>query len=149
MNKRVMAGLAAAGVLTSGLSAVALVTGSGVAPASGAAAAAYSAPRMPCAGNALNSLVRKGTISRAQATAVHDAFRRYMRDQAGRMGWGMAGMRHHMGDMTAHGPMAAVLRQLVSNGTITRAQATAIIQQMRSHCGHWRGAGMMGTGHMG
>jgi hypothetical protein len=71
-----------------------------------------------------------------------------MRGQAGRMGWGMASMRRHMADMTAHGPMATVLRQLVSKGTITRAQATAIIQQVRTHCGHWNGGGMMGTDHM-
>lgn len=149
MNKRVMAGLAAASVLTSGISAVALVTGSGVAPASAAVAAAYSAPRMPCAGNALNSLVRKGTITRAQATAVQQAFGTYMRDQAGRMGWGMASMRRHMRDMMAHGPMETVLRQLVSKGTITGAQATAIIRQMRTHCGRGHGGGMMGDGHMG
>jgi hypothetical protein len=149
MNKRVIAGLAAASVLTGGASAVALDTGGGVAPAGATVAAAYSTPRMPCAANALNSLVRNGTISRAQAAAVQKAFWTFVRDQAGRMGWGMASMRHHMGDMTAHGPMAALLRHLVSEGAITRAQATAIIQQMRTHCGHWHGGGMMGTGHMG
>jgi polyhydroxyalkanoate synthesis regulator phasin len=149
MNKRVMAGLTAAGILTGGASAVALVAGGGVAPAGATVAAAYSAPRMPCAGNALNSLIRKGTITQAQATAVQKALGTYMRDQTGRMGWDMASMRRHMGDMTAHGPMATVMRQLVSKGTITRTQATAIIQQMRTHCGHGHGAGMMGNGHMG
>lgn len=149
MNKRVMAGLAAAGLLAGGASTVALVTGGGVAPAGATVAAAYSTPRMPCVGNALSSLVRKGTITPAQAMAVQKAFWTAMRDQAGRMGWDMASMRRHMGDMTAHGSMATVLRQLVSKGIITRAEAIAIIQQMRTHCGHWHGAGMMGNGHMG
>jgi hypothetical protein len=52
--------------------------------------------------------------------------------------------------------MATVLRQQVSKGTITQAQATAITQQMKSNWDHGSGsgrtgsgAGMMGGGHMG
>jgi hypothetical protein len=149
MNKKVMAGLAAASVLTGGASAAAVVAGGGVAPVRATVAAAYSIPRMPsCAAGALNHLVRTGMITRVQATAVHNAFSTYMRDHAGQMGGYMGSMRHLMGDMTAHGPMATMLRPLVSKGTITRAQATAMIEQMRTRCGHWHGAGMTGGGYM-
>lgn len=166
MKKILVAGVAAAAVLGGSASAFALVNGGGAAAASATtAAAAYAAADLPCAGGALNSLVRKGTITKAQATAVQNALWAYMRDHTGRMGEHIGNIRSHMGgtdDMWARGPMAKVLQELVSKGTITKAQATAIIQQMAARHGHGAGmmgghrtdmmggqAGMMGGAHMG
>ena len=170
MKKMMVAGLAAVGVLAGGASVAALVTGGGAAPATATTATAESTTaQMPCAGGALSSLVRKGTITKAQATAIQNALWTYMRDHSGRMGEHMGSIRSHMGDMDdmwAHGPMATVLQELVSKGTITKTQATAITtaitQQMTAWHGHGPGmmgshrtdmmagqAGMMGDGHMG
>jgi hypothetical protein len=169
MNKKLLAGLTAAGVLAGGASAAALITGAGAAPARATTtiAAARSTPQVPCTGSALTSLVRKGTITQAQAAAVQQALRTYMRDHSGRMSEHMGGVCHHIGDMDgmwANGPMATVLRQLVNKSTITQAQATAfttaITHQMTAWHGHGWGmmggqagmmggqAGMMGDGHM-
>jgi hypothetical protein len=148
MNKKVIAGFAAAGVLTGGAGAASVLTDGSVAPVSAMFAASHSVPRMSCAVGALNHLVRTGMITQGQATAVQNAFSTYMRDHSRPMGGYMGSMRHLMGDMAAHGPMATMLRQMVSKGTITRAQATVIIEQMRTHCAHWHGAGMMGGGYM-
>ncbi len=162
MKKILVAGLAAAGVLAGGTGAVALVNGGGATPASATTVAAtYITTDMPCAG-ALSSLVRKGTITRAQATAIQNALWAYMRDHSARMGEHMAGSRGHLGDMDdmwGNGPMARVLQELVSKGTITKAQATAITstitQRMTAWHDHGAGmmgshdAGMMGGGHIG
>ena len=82
-------------------------------PASTVAAAAST----PCTGTALASLVSKGTITQAQATAIQNAMWTYLRNHLG-------DMRDHWDGMPAamwsDVPMATVLRQQVSKGTMTR-----------------------------
>ena len=72
----------------------------------------------------------KGTITQAQATAIQNAMWTYLRNHLG-------GMRDHWDGMPAamwsDVPMATVLRQQVSKGTMTGAQATAITRQMKAH----------------
>src|ERR1017187_7726316 len=159
MNKKLAAGLAAAGILAGGGSAAAMAAAGSTAPAAASTAAATaSTPAMPCTGTALASLVSKGTITQAQATAIQNAMWTYARNHLGDMRDYMDGMP---AAMWSDAPMATVLRQQVSKGTITQAQATAITQQMKSNWDHGSGsgrsgsgrsgsgAGMMGGGHMG
>jgi polyhydroxyalkanoate synthesis regulator phasin len=156
MNMKLAAGLAAAGILAGGGTAAALAaTGSTAPAAASTVAATASTPAARCTSSALASLVSKGTISQAQATAIQDAMQTYMRGHLGDMRDYMDGTS---GAMWTGGPMAAVLRQLVSKGTITQAQATAVTQQMQADWDHGyghgsgrggSGAGMMGGGHMG
>ncbi len=141
MNKKLLAGLVAVGLLAGGESATAMAAaGAPAAPAS-TAAVASSTSGMPSCGP-LGSLVTKGTITRAQAIAIHDAFVNYLSD--------------HWRSM-----VDAVLGQLVNQHTITRAQAgsvsTAITNWMQNYrgdrsghpgyCHHGHGAMMGGSGN--
>jgi hypothetical protein len=158
MNKKLVAGLAAVGVLAGGGTAAALITAGGAAPAT--ASTAVSTTATAPAGSPLASLATNGTITRSQATAIQNALITYMREN-----------RHDMGDhraafwmggtppmLASNGPLKTVLGQLVNNGTITQSQATAVTsaftQQMKLHWGdghgmRGHGPGMMGGSHMG
>jgi hypothetical protein len=149
MNMKLAASLAAAAVLAGGGTTAAWAsTGSTTPAAAGTVAGSASAPALPCASTALAALVSKGTITQAQATAIQGAMQAYMRDHLGDMRGYMSG---RASATWAGAPMATVLRQMVSKGTITSAQATAITGQMRAYGTGASGthAGMMGGGHMG
>jgi hypothetical protein len=135
MNKKLLAGLASIGLLTGGGSAAAFAAAGATAAAVTPAAVASSASGGPSCGP-LEPLVAKGTITHAQATAIHNAFITYMHDH-----W--------------QAIVATVLGQQVKNHTITKSQAgsvgaaiTAWVQHYQSHgsgqhalCHH---EGMMG-----
>jgi competence protein ComGC len=149
MNMKLAASLAAAAVLAGGGTTAAWASTGSTAPAAvGTVAGSASAPAVPCASLALAALVSNGTITQAQATAIQDAMQAYMRGHLGDMRDYMAG---RAAATWAGGPMAAVLRQLVSQGMITSAQAAAVTGQMRAYGAGASGtpAGMMGGGHMG
>lgn len=146
MNRKLVAGLAAAGLLAGGGTAAALAMAGGTAPAAAASVAAVSHTRCPGpAGSPLWSLVAKGTITQAQAAAVHSALRADMSSR-----WldmhtgGLTGIRSHL---------TTALQALVQDGTITQAQATAIVNamitQMQEHWGHGPGPNGPGPGMMG
>ena len=122
MSKKLLAGLAAAGLLASGGGAAALTT-AGV-----PSAAASTVAVAPCVHGhgPLASLIAKGTITRSQAMAIHDAL---------------------VSNFLARGgALDTVLGQLVSKRAITKAQASAVTraftQWMQAHSG-------LGTGHDG
>jgi polyhydroxyalkanoate synthesis regulator phasin len=124
MNRKLMAGLAAAGVLAGGGSAAALIAAG--APASAAntpAVASASATQVPAYGP-LGSLVAKGTITQAQATAIHNALVKYWQDHGqpprGQCQDGTPAV------LAPGGALATVLGQLVKDGTITQSQASAV-----------------------
>ncbi len=125
MNKKLLAGLAAAGLLAGGGGTAALATAGVPSAAASTVAVASSTSWAHCHGP-LSSLVAKGTITQSQATAIRNALISYMH---------------------SHWPSAldTVLGQLVHNGTITKTQASAVTnaftQWMQAH-GH-------GTGHHG
>jgi competence protein ComGC len=149
MNVKLAASLAAAAVLAGGGTTAAwAATGSTTPAAAGTAAASASAPALPCASTALATLVSNGTITEAQATAIQNAMQAYMRGHLGDMRGYMSG---RASATWSGGPMATVLRQLVSQGMITSAQVAAITGQMRAYGAGASGtpAGMMGGGHMG
>jgi hypothetical protein len=107
MNKKLLAGLAAVGLMASGGSATATALAAGApAAAASTAAVAYSTSKAPECGP-LGSLVTKGTITRAQAIAIHNALVTYVRDH-----W--------------RSTLDTVLGQEVKNHTITKAQASAV-----------------------
>ncbi len=158
MNKKLVAGLAAAGVLAGGGTAAVLITAGGAAPATTITAVSTTATVR--AGSPLAQLVANGTITRSQAAAIQNALVTYMREHrpdrggrcAGPMGNGSPWM------LASHGPLTTVLAQLVRNGTLTPSQANAVTraftQQMRLHWGdgpgmRGYGAGMMGGPQMG
>jgi Spy/CpxP family protein refolding chaperone len=118
MKKKLLAGVAAVGILAGGGSATALVAAS--APAAASTAAVASSTDMKPGHGPLGSLVAKGTITQAQASAIRDAFITY-----GQSHW--------------KSTVDTVLGQLVHNHTITQAQAskvtTAITQWVQSHRG--------------
>jgi hypothetical protein len=138
MNKKLLAGLAAAGLLAGGGSATALAAAGAPAAAASTAAVVSSTSRGHTCGP-LESLVIKGTITPPQAIAIHDAFISYFHD--------------HWRSM-----LDTVLGQLVKNHSVTQAQASAvtteITQWMQKHqgygsghhvtCQHNHGMGMMG-----
>jgi len=139
MNKKLLAGLAAVGILAGGGSATALAAVDAPAAATSAGAFASSTSRVPDCGP-LGSLVAKGTITHAQAIAIHNAFITYVRGH-----W--------------RNILDTVLSQQVKNHTITKAQASAItsaitrwVQKYRGEgtgrqgvCRYSHGAGMMGS----
>ena len=88
-------------------------------------------------------LVEDGTITQAQADAVREAMTQYMRDHRPAFGRGETppGLR-------SDGPLATVLQQLVKDGTITQAQATAITNAAQEHV-RARWADASGTGPHG
>jgi len=136
MNKRLLAGLAAVGLLAGGGSATALA----VAPAAvaGTAAVASSTSKAPDCGP-LEPLVAKGTITHAQAVDIHNGFVKYVRDH-----W--------------RSVIDTVLAQQVKNHTITKAQANEVykaitqwVQKVQSEgsehhyaCHHMHKGSMMG-----
>src|SRR5262249_40181316 len=102
MNKKLLAGLAAVGLLAGGGSATALAaTGAPGAAASTAAVASSTSRGHGC--GPLESLVTRGTITQAQAIAIHHAFISYLHG--------------HWRSM-----LDTVLGQLIRNHTISRAQ---------------------------
>ena len=159
MNKKLVAGLAAVGVLAGGGTAAALIATGGTTPATATTISAVSTTATVPAGSPLASLVARGTITGSEATAIQNALIAYMREH-----------RQDLGDhctfrpdgtpwmLASSGPLKTVLGQLVKNGTITQAQATAITsaftQEIKEHWGdgpgeHGYGPGMMGGAHMG
>jgi polyhydroxyalkanoate synthesis regulator phasin len=150
MNKKLLAGMAAAGLLAGGGGAAALATAGVPSAAASTVAVASSTSRMPSHGP-LGSLVAKGTITQSQATAIQNALISYMHSHR----QNMPGPRD--GDMSAMlgrgGALDTVLGQLVDKGTITKTQASAVTsaftQWMRAHCCHGTGHHCHGWGIMG
>jgi hypothetical protein len=138
MNKRLLAGLAAISLLAGGGSATAFAAAGPPAAAARTTTVASSTSRAPDCGP-LGPLVAKGTITRAQAVAIHNAFINYVRGH-----W--------------RNTLDTVLGQLVNNHTITKAQASAVSsaithwvhkyqgEQSGEHgpCRHGHGGSMMG-----
>lgn len=118
MNKRLLAGLAAASFLAGG-GGMTAVAGVGVPAATASTAAVASTSRMPDHGP-LESLVAKGTITKAQAIAIHNAFVAYVRGH-----W--------------RSTLDAVLGPLVKNHTISQAQANAVITAVSQRAWHHGG----------
>jgi hypothetical protein len=138
MNKKLLASLVAVGLLAGGESASAMAAvGAPAAPASTAAVAVSTAGMHSC--GPLGSLITKGTITKAQATDIHNAFVNYVSDHWQAM-------------------VATVLGQLVKQHTITAAQASSVtaeithwVQNSRGngsdhagYCHHSMGEGMKG-----
>jgi polyhydroxyalkanoate synthesis regulator phasin len=159
MNNKLMAGLAAVGVLAGGGTAAALIIAGGTASATAGTVTAVSTTATVPAGGPLASLVAKGTITQTQATAIQDALVTYTREHRQDMdehcAFGSGGTPRML---ASGGPLATVLGQLVKNGTITGSQAAAVTsaftQQIKAHWSDgpgWRGhgPGMMGGAHMG
>jgi hypothetical protein len=160
MNKKLVAGLAAVGVLAGGGTAAALITAGGAAPATASPITAVSTTATVPAGSPLASLVTKGTITGSQATAIQNALITYMREHRRAFGDHCAGPWSDGTPpmLAAHGPLATVLGQLVTNGTIAQSQATAVTSAFTQQTKlHWAdgpgmrgyGPGMMGGSHMG
>ena len=126
MRTKVTAGVLAAGVLAGGGTAVALLTGganaSATVPAATATATAPSFVPFP-----LQQLVDNATITQAQASALHAALFQYV--QTNRPAFGSTSTPPVL---APNGPLQTVLGQLVKNGTITQAQASAITNAMSS-----------------
>lgn len=151
MSKKLLAGLAAAGLLAGGGGATALATTGVPSAAASTVAVASSTSQAPGHGP-LASLVAKGTITQSQAITIRNALIGYMHGH-----WrNMRGHQWH-GDMSAMlargGALDTVLGQLVSKGTITKTQASAVTsaftQWMRAHGGHGNGHHCDGGGMMG
>lgn len=138
MSKNLLAGLAVAGLLVGGGGTTAVaVAGAPAASASTVAAASRTSKAPEC--GPLGPLVANGTITRAQALAIHNGFVRYVHSH-----WRMV--------------VATVVGQEVKNHTITHAQANEVIhaitqwvQKQRAeesghhgHCHYVHGGGMMG-----
>ena len=104
MNKKLLAGLAAAGLLAGGGSTTVLAAAAPAAASTSAVASSTS--KAPMCGP-LEPLVAKGTITHAQAMAIHNAFVKYVRGH-----W--------------RSTLDTVLGQEVKNHTITKAQASAV-----------------------
>lgn len=117
MNKKLLAGLAAVSFLAGGggMTALAAV---GAPAAAASTAVASSTSRMPDHGpGPLESLVAKGTITKAQAIAIRNALVAYVRGH-----W--------------RSTLDTVLGPLVKNHTITQAQANAVITAFSQHIQH-------------
>lgn len=106
MNKKLLASLAAVGLMASGGSTTALVAGAPAAAARTVAVASSTSKAPEC--GPLGSLVAKGTITRAEAIAIHDALIAYVQTH-----W--------------RSTLDTVLGQEVKNHTITKAQASAVV----------------------
>jgi len=134
MNKKLLAGLATAGLLAGGGGAAALATAGVPSAAASTVAVDYSTSGVHCHGP-LASLVAKGTITQSQATAIRNGLISYVLSH-----WQSMHGRWH-GDMSAllarGGALDTVLGQLVSKGTITKTQASAVTsaftQWMQAH----------------
>jgi len=149
MNRKLLAGVAALGLLAGGGGAAALAMATPAA-ATAAVAAASTIATVPAYGP-LGSLVAKGTISQAQATAIHDGLIRYMRDhwQDMRRDCTGAGTGRTPWMLERGGALDTVLGQLVKGSTLTKAQASAVTtaytQWVTSQHGTWQ----HGYGHRG
>jgi len=106
MSKKLLAGLAAVSFLGAGGGTTALAA-AGAPAAAASTAVVSSTSRMPGHGP-LGSLVANGTITKAQAIAIHNALITYVRAH-----W--------------RSTLDAVLGPLVKNHTISQAQANAVI----------------------
>ena len=130
MNKKLLAGLAAASFLAGGGGTTALAA-AGAPPAAASTAAVVSSTRAPDHGP-LGSLVAKGTITKAQAIAIRDALVAYVHGH-----W--------------RSTLDTVLGPLVKNHTITQAQAGAVItafsQGWQNHAGDPSGRHRPGHHH--
>jgi len=119
MNKKLLAGLAAASFLAGGGGITALAA-AGAPAAAASTAAVVSSTRAPCHHDPLGSLVANGTITKAQAIAIRNALVTYVRGH-----W--------------RSTLDTVLGPLVNNHTITQAQAAAVItafsQEWQNHGG--------------
>jgi hypothetical protein len=120
MNKRLLAGLAAVGILVGGGSATALAADGSPAAASTAAAATSTAKAPDC--GPLGPLIAKGTITHAQAIAIHNALISYVRDH-----W--------------RNTLDTVLGQQVKNHTINQAQASAVASAITQWIHKYQGEG--------
>jgi hypothetical protein len=131
MNKKLLAGLAAASFLAGGGGTTALAA-AGAPPAAASTAAVVSSTRAPCHHGPLGSLVAKGTITKAQAIAIRDALVTYVHGH-----W--------------RSTLDTVLGPLVKNHTITQAQAGAVItafsQGWQNHAGDPSGRHRPGHHH--
>lgn len=122
MNRKLLAGLAAVGLLAGGGSTTALAAADAPAGAASIAVASSTSKAANC--GPLEPLVAKGTITRAQAIAIRNAFIRYVHDH-----W--------------RSTVDTVLGQEVKNHTITRAQANAVISAITQ----WVHSEHQGEGH--
>jgi hypothetical protein len=125
MKKKLLAGLAAVGILAGGGSATALAAAGAPAAASTAAVASSTSKAPGC--GPLEPLVAKGTITHAQAIAIHMAFISYARS--------------HWRNM-----LDTVIGQEVKNHTITKAQASAVTSAITKWVQKYRATG---SGHQG
>ncbi|MHB2027840.1 MAG: hypothetical protein ACYCPT_03370 [Acidimicrobiales bacterium] len=147
-TRKIITTLMAASVLGGTVTGVALV-GSGTALAAGRGHAATSrtapAPRERTVG--LSQLIKNGTITRAQADAIETAMIARMRAD----GFGNSLTRMGQGMSRGQGLtfMSTVLSQLVTNGTISQPQATAITDSMtlRGMFGYGQGNGTFSGGY--
>jgi hypothetical protein len=119
MNKRLLAGLAAVSLLAGGGSATAFAAAGAPAAAASTATIASSTSKAPDCGP-LGPLVAKGTITHAQAVAIHNAFINYVRGH-----W--------------RNVLDTVLGQLVKNHTITKAQSSAVSSAITQWVHKYRG----------
>jgi polyhydroxyalkanoate synthesis regulator phasin len=153
MKTKLLAAVVAAAVLIGGATAVMLSVGSGSASAASQTQTAASwpmaagpmmgygarfgaTPPMLQAGGplgqVLDQLVAKGTITKAQATAVTDALAASVSDHqppAGFQPWFQNGTPPML---QAGSPLNQALDGLVAKGTISKTQATAITQALAS-----------------
>jgi hypothetical protein len=120
MNRKLLAGLAAVGLLASGGSVTALAAAAPAAGASSATVASSTSKGPEC--GPLGPLVAKGTITHAQAIAIHNAFISY-----GRSHW--------------RSVLATVLAQEVKNHTITKAQASEVNSAITRWVQKYQGGG--------
>jgi hypothetical protein len=142
MNRKLLAGLAAAGLLASGGGAAAVTTAGVASAAASTVAVDSSTSHMPWAHGPLASLVAKGTITKSQAIAIHDGLVSYVHSHWHNMrGWCHGGMSAML---ARGGALETVLGQLVSKGTITSAQASAVTSAFTQWVQAHRG---LGTGH--
>lgn len=145
MNKKLLAGLAAAGILAGGGGTAAALLAAGTPAAASTAAAITGTATVPGYYGPLGSLVAQGTISRSEAAAIHSGLMTYRHDHWQEMrgqcaGWGTDATPWML---EKGGPLESVLGQLVKDGTLTKSQAsavsTAFSQWMQAHRGHGPG----------
>lgn len=148
MNKKLLAGLATIGILAGGGGAAALAA-TGTPAAAASTAAASSTAHMPGYGP-LGSLAANGTITQAQATAIHEALISYLRDhwQDMRRDCTGPGVDHTPWMLEQGGALDTVLGRLVSDHTITKPQASAVTRAYTQWVNGHDGAGD-GYGHHG
>jgi translation initiation factor 6 (eIF-6) len=147
-TRKLITTLMAASVLGGTVTGVALV-GGGTALAAGrgnvVAPRTASAPHDRTLG--LNQMVNNGTITRAQANAIETAMIARMRADGSSTSLTRMGLSRQQGLKF----MNAVLSQLVTNGTISQAQAEAVTDSVTLRgmmvYGQTSGYGMMDNGY--